>query len=102
MIKIKTTYSCVTPESASIGDFSETGWIDKEGEFFSNAVDAVMWLQNQGASQPSSSMFHDGIWYSAHEYISDYQTGEETTESFHITASKKLQLEIYNRLIGID
>lgn len=102
MIIIKTTYTCVTPESASIGDFSETGWHDKNGETFINAVDAVLWLQREGASHPSSSNFHNGIWYSSSEFTSCYQTNETTSYSYHIKASKKLQLEIYNRLIGVD
>lgn len=102
MITIKTTFQRVTPESAENGDFSETGWHDEQGENFDNAVDAVLWLQRQGAVHPSSSNFHNGIWYSSDEHCSDYSTDETTSYSFHIKASKKLQLEIYNRLIGID
>lgn len=102
-LKIKTTYSKTTPESVSIGDFSETGWINKRGETFETVTEAAEFITNSGGIEPSSSCFHKGMWYSTGFSISDYQTGEEEENAFHLYGfTEEEELELYNRVIGVD
>ena len=41
-------------------------------------------LQDNGVSEPSSSHFHPGVWYTAYEYNQDYSTGAVENRSFHL------------------
>jgi hypothetical protein len=98
MITIKITYACTTPESCEFGEFSDTGWINDKGFIYDSVSDAVEFLKQSSAILPSSSQYHEGIWYSTEFYTSNYQTGEMTEESYHITASVKDEKEIYNQM----
>lgn len=93
--KIATTYQTVTPESAEQGDYADQGWEDEEGESMTpdeydaedgiTAVDkAVRFLQDKGGNEPSSSQFHEGVWYSTVDPERDFHTGEEKYYSFHL------------------
>lgn len=93
--RITITYEIVTPESAEHGDAEERGWIDEEGvdmtpdqydleDGETAASKAVEFLQNEGASEPSSSAFHDGVWYSTPDGNQDYRTGATEYRSFHL------------------
>jgi hypothetical protein len=94
--KIVTTYQIVTPESAEQGDFADQGWENEEGESMLpdqydegiTAVDkAVKFLQDNGGSEPSSSQFNYGVWYSTpdSDHNNDYFTkGIEKYYSFHL------------------
>ena len=91
---IKETFTLYTPESVEAGDAAESGWIDEEGvdmtpdeydvEEGVTAVDkAVKHLRSEGASEPSSSFHHKGVWYcSMHE--PDFRTGEQEERCFHL------------------
>jgi hypothetical protein len=92
---IRTTFSRTTPDSVEDGDFSETGWIDEEGdvialdkydraEGLTLADKAVQWLRHAYATEPSSSHFHKGVWYSTGFNTTDYRTGEEEERSCHL------------------
>lgn len=92
---IKTTFSRTTPESAEQGDFSETGWIDEEGEDMTlepweeregiTVVDkAVKFLRREGVSETSSVPWHPGGWYSSGWSDPDMHTMEQEERSYHL------------------
>ena len=109
--RIRITYSRTTPESAEQGDFSETGWINQEGEDMTpdlydieegkTAVDkAVEFLKNEGVIEPSSSDFHPGNWYSTEWQNVDMRTGEDEERSYHLVGfTPEEEKEIYDRVI---
>ncbi len=82
--RIVVTYSKTTPESVEDGDFSDTGWIDEEGTRFNSPAEAIRFLKSEGATNPSSTHFHKGIWYSTDWSVNSYQTGEEEQRSYHL------------------
>jgi hypothetical protein len=96
-IKITETFAVVTEESASIGDFAETGWNDKKGILFDTPEEAAEYLKNEGALERSSSEFHAGIWYSS-DPEQDIHDGSYTTRSFHLDDSEENQRLIYSIL----
>jgi hypothetical protein len=106
--KLSVTYSRVTPESASEGDFSETGHredipveVDEyDREEGTTAVDIVVKaLRDAGATNPSSSMFHRGVWYSTEFETVSYRTGEEEERSFHLKGfTEAEEREIYSQV----
>ena len=105
---ITKTYDVVTPESCEQGDTAENGFADFSGNRFplrdedgehpenihvdraliahevESVDEAVMFLQDKCyVSEPSSSSFHHGVWYSA-EAENDYSDGSNTTYSYHL------------------
>jgi hypothetical protein len=51
-------------------------------------------VQNSGSLEPSSSQFHQGVWYSSTE--SDMRTGDQIETSFHIvSATPEQEQELY-------
>lgn len=111
--RIVITFSRTTPESAEQGDFSETGWIDEEGESMEpdhwdrdegiTAVDkAAKFLWDEGAWHASSSHFHPGVWYSTESSTTDYQTGETEERSFHLKEfTPEQEQEVWNLFHGL-
>jgi len=99
-MKIKISYSVVTPESAEIGDFAETGWENQEGETLETVHDAAIFLITEGAKHASSSAFHPGIWYETNPEL-DYQDMSEKTLAFHLyDFSEDDQAWIFERVTG--
>jgi hypothetical protein len=93
--KIRITYEIVTPESAEQGDADERGWIDEDGvsmepdetdiEDEVSAVDkAIKFLKENGATEPSSSDSHVGLWYTCREHDTDLGTGAVESRSYHL------------------
>lgn len=108
--KIQVYFQTVTPESAADGDFAETGDHDvldvtpdrhdiADGI---TAVDlAVKALKDAGASEASSSHYHNGIWYSTVDADEDLRTGEQTFYSFHLEGfSETEQKQIFEKIKG--
>jgi hypothetical protein len=102
-------------DSEDSDDYEEEhGWIDEEGvEFEPDESDvedgmsesesiveqAVKFLQKEGASNPSSSGFHPGVWYSTEYETTDYGTGEEEERSFHLkNFEKEEEAEIFKQM----
>ena len=95
---IKITYVKITPESADMGDFSETGidreiecdvdeyYIEEYGSVHSAVVNRAVNLIGiySQSVEPSSSEYHRGIWYTETEGSVNYRTGEITQYSFHL------------------
>lgn len=92
--RIAITYETVTPESAEQGDVDDRGWIDQDGEDMDETAEdfydgdvvkaTIKGLRDNGVSEPSSSHFHPGVWYTAYEYNRDYRTGAVENRSFHL------------------
>jgi len=83
--KLDVTYQIVTEESARAGDYAETGFEHKDMEFDS-LYEMIDYMLKEGAAEPSSSQFHEGVWYSTVDPIHDrafFERGEEKTLSFH-------------------
>lgn len=108
--RIRISYARTTPESSANGDTSETGWIDEDGVSMNpddwdiedgvRAVDkAVDFLRREGATQPSSSHFHPGVWYSTGYTVVDYTTNEDEERCFHLSGfDPKEEQEIFNEM----
>jgi hypothetical protein len=94
---IDVAYEIVTPESAEYGDAEDRGWeeqnismepdrYDKEDGI--SAVDkAADFIIPHGPVEPSSSEFHQGIWYTTIDPEQDrayFEQGESKTYSFHL------------------
>jgi hypothetical protein len=102
-------FSRMTPESAEDGDFSKTGvvnedvslepdkWPGKESE---TPVElAVKLLRYDGATEPSSTHFHKGVWYSTQWEVVSYRTSEEEEKTFHLKGfSEAEEREVYNEI----
>lgn len=93
--RVRATYSQTTPESAELGDYSDTGWLDQNGQSMeldnydiadglTVAAKAVRYIKAQGAVFASSSHFHLGVWYSTQSETIDYPTGTQEERSFHL------------------
>jgi hypothetical protein len=112
---IRISYSRVTwGDSGDSDDYEEDhGWINEDGVEFepddgdvedgmteseSIVNQAAAFLKKEGATQPSSSEFHKGIWYSTESETIDYGTGEEEERSFHLEGfSSEEEAEIYKQ-----
>lgn len=107
--RIRIAYETWTPEDVEFGDTDDTGWLDEEGvsmrpdeydqEEGRTVVDmAVKFLREEGATEPSSSRFHKGIWYTAYE-SPDFRTGEQTVKSYHLVGfSEARQRAIFEQM----
>lgn len=100
------------PEDGDEGE-EEHGWFNEEGvsmepdefdqeEGHTCADLAIKYLNSEGAIHPSSSHFHDGIWYSDGGNTNVY-TGEVTTKHYHLVdfdgeEQKKIFYEVAMRI----
>lgn len=109
--KVVVYYQVITPESAEHGDFAETGLeveISVEPDRFEkadgeSAVDLALKALTERvyATEPSSSHFHSGLWYSTVDPERDFQSGAETYFTAHLEGfSESEEAEVYKRLCG--
>ena len=99
-MNIKTTFNRVNEESVKQGDFSETGWINRDGVTFESLDDAIDYLKSDGAVHASSYPFSEGTWYSTD--FSPFYDSEGTQEqvSFHLSGfTPDQEKTIYQSLI---
>jgi antirestriction protein/predicted RNA binding protein with dsRBD fold (UPF0201 family) len=107
---VKIAYEIITPESAEQGDVAEHGWHD-ECECTPDEVDvedgltcvdlAVKCIKDQGSVEASSSVFHQGIWYTTIDPERDYQDGSETYYSFHLHGfTPEQEKEVHEKVTG--
>ena len=100
-IIVKITYSKTTPESAEAGEFSDTGWVDEEGQTFESVEDVVSFLKQEGVSQCSSSPWSPGSWYETESSTSDFETGEEEVRGYHLyNVTPEQEQAIYQGVMG--
>ncbi len=85
MFSLGITYSTITPESCSQGDFADTGWA-KKTQLMSlrdvmNEIDhhSTIYMESYG----------NNITLNGESYIVNYRSGEEEINDIHITASTR-------------
>lgn len=83
-MRVTTTFSIITDESAEFGDYADQGWIDEEGEEFETVEEIAEWIKHNhsGEFEPSSSHFHPGFWINCYGER-DMYTGEIENFGFH-------------------
>jgi hypothetical protein len=86
IFQVAKTYQTVTPESAEMGDFEDSGFIFERRNDYSlkDIIDEI----NQNSvehCQENGNGFD--IYFSS--YCSDYQTGEDTSECLHVSANPR-------------
>lgn len=80
-IIISRTYAETTPESAEIGDFSDTGFIDERQEVTFSELVRLMMEHYEPSQSPND--YSKDVSYSSGSYTSDYRTGTSRQESIH-------------------
>ena len=114
--RIRISYDVVTPESAEIGDFAETGWENEEGvcidpddcyveeagsELAAVVACAVDTIGNgvEASDYPTCCPGH--TWYTDSDGDVDYDDGSEKRLSYYLDGfSEEEELAIYAELIG--
>lgn len=108
--RLRVSYARYTPESLEHGEAEERGWIDEEGVLMEpdefdiedglTATDlAASYLYEIGATEPSSSVWHPGLWYTAHKAEEDYRGGSYEDHSYHpVGFSEDQEREIFEKL----
>jgi len=80
-IIISRTYAETTPESAAIGDYSDTGFIEEKQQVTFRELVALMKTHIHASQSPDSASISS--WYSTGFYIKDYGTNTEREENIH-------------------
>lgn len=96
---IKIYFQTVSPESAKNSDYESMG----EHDFIQveTIEEALNVIENYGYLEPSSSNFHQNIWYTTIDPERCYKTGNETYYTIHFdNFSENDQLELYNVITG--
>ena len=114
--RIRISYDVVTPESAEIGDFADTGWENEEGvcidpddydvEAAGSVLAAVVacavdTIGNgvEASDYPRCCPGH--TWYTDCDACPDYEDGSEKRLSYHLDGfSEEEELAIYAELCG--
>lgn len=86
---IQRCWSTVTPESAELGDFDDTGddgivWDDRLVSPEDVIDEAVWFLERAGVCYASSCPYQTGAWFYTESYTSNFKTGETKEETFHL------------------
>jgi hypothetical protein len=99
LFSVNKTYDIVTHESASRGDYEETGfeWQDKKMSFNDIQDEIKNHLGYYENLQPNSS--HGQSLYGV-DPDTDYKTGEETRYAIHIKGAPEDMLKLSNMLKG--
>jgi hypothetical protein len=113
---IKISYDVVTPESAEIGDFADSGWEDEEGvcidpdefdvEEHGSELTAVVNLAVKAIGNGVEASTYPTCcpgrtWYTKIDADKDYSDGSEKRLSYHLKGfSEKEELAIYAELTG--
>lgn len=102
-------YETWSPEDVEIGDTDDKGELDAwevevdeydREEGLDHTDIAADYLIDKGVSEPSSSHFHPGIWYTMYG-DSDFRTGDRTNESYHLKGfSEDEEKEVYEKVMS--
>jgi hypothetical protein len=90
---IKYTYE---PYEDEDGETVDEELIDEDEYEVEDVDEAVDYLESEGASEPSSSGFHRGIWYNSYDYDYPYHHSSYHLEDFNPFAEQ----EVYFKLRG--
>ncbi len=82
MFIMSKTFELITPESATYGDAEERGF-EYKNKAFDSIEDMAEEIFYDGSVEPSSTQFHEGVWYTTIDPERNYRTGSETYYSFH-------------------
>lgn len=104
---ITSTYETWDEESLEAGETDDKGWLDEEGESMEIEPEyddedetvitkTVSYLKKKGAIHPSSS--HGARWYST-EGDTNYRSGEQTIESYHLNGYTEKELDEIGKLM---
>lgn len=78
MILVNITYNVISPESATIGDFHESGFESEDLEF-ENRIEALQYFNEHYGSYEDNG----NNSYSTCDSVRDLDTGHETTYTIH-------------------
>lgn len=94
---IKIYFQTISEKSSKSGEFESMGEYDIINvDTVADVLDAI---EDYGYLEPSSSEFHNGIWYTTSEPDTDLKTGIETYYTIHFNdASEVEQRSIYKEL----
>lgn len=103
--RIRIAYEVWTEEDVEHGEPGERGWVDDEGHELdlddaddSVVEQAVDFLRGEGATEPSSTAFHSGIWYTSYGEA-DFRTGERENRSYFLDDfTEEEEREIFDEL----
>lgn len=108
------SFHSITPGEGDDGDYEEESGYDAQdvdaepdeydiedhgGESEAAVALMVKVLRNAGATEPSSSHFHAGIWYSTGDADVNYRTGEQTTHEYSFKGFSVIEQEAIFTLI---
>lgn len=97
--QIKVYYTTWLPEDIEIGATDTSGLHDTIA--IDTIDEAVSCLMSEFAKYPSSSCFHENVWYTCRDMDEDYVTGARTEYTFHLKGFTKEEQEIiYNAMKG--
>jgi hypothetical protein len=80
-ILISRTYCEITPDSAEMGDFSNSGFVDERQEVTFGELVELMQDHREPSRSPDD--YNTSTWYSTGFYTADYRTGTEREECIH-------------------
>ena len=93
---ISISYSEITPESAQLSDFSETGF-DNYG-YFGTLRDALKAIEDNGWEDIQNN--GTALTVYGNFYTSDYSTGTDRQECIHVTGPKRAVERLFKLLQG--
>lgn len=104
--RISISYETWNEDALDAGDTDDRGWEDEEGVLFEDDDDgtpveqAIRYLRDEGATEPSASHFNSRIWYEASD--TDIRTGDVTNRHFHLNDawSDEEKEAIFNAVTG--
>lgn len=105
--RVRISYEVITEDSAWEGAAAERGWDDQkgvpmldDGEDRDDLIDnTVRFLKKNGASEPSSSQFHAGVWYTNFDPDIEVRSGKSTYRSYHLVEfTRQEEQEIFNEV----
>ena len=109
--RLAVSFEIVTPESSEDGDTAETGWeSDPDGDLLEWDTDPESGesLASEATRligrfvEPSSTVFHPGIWYTDSDARQDrayFEKGEDYRRSYHLIGfTESEQREVFDRV----
>lgn len=122
MVHYAYTYQVVTPESAELGDYDDHGFYSQGGwkhssnapdaqdhdhnEYYTHVVkrgdlvDGLRYAMELGICEASDSHIGTHTWFTSIDPDINYETGEETTYSFHVRGVTRATMQRIHRALN--
>jgi len=84
--RITVSYEIWDEDSIEAGETDDKGWEDEEGEEFDSVEDAIKFLKNNFANNPSNGSYHSGTYYKD-DGEENYKTGETKYLTYHLSGN---------------